>query len=82
MRFFFDTEGGTERFHDELGMELPNLEYVRATARVALIELARDEAAKGAVPELRMLVRNERDDVVLKVLLHLEVEEPKPRIIF
>lgn len=71
--FFFDWRDNENFEEDDEGMELPDLEAVKAEASRALIERAREEVSGQDRHSLSMEVRDESGQSVLSVVLVLEV---------
>jgi hypothetical protein len=63
-RYFFDTRDGDVFIDDDQGMELPDLEAVRATAALSLAELACDVIAGSERRVLAVEVRDEHRAVL------------------
>lgn len=67
--FYFDTRSGDDVLVDDLGHEFASLEDARQTAIIALLDMAREKAAKpGRRLELAIDVRGNT-----KVLLHTRI---------
>ncbi len=60
--YFFDTRDGDTR--DDIGLELPDLEAVKAQAALSLAELARDVLPGSMRREIVIEVRDERRPVM------------------
>ena len=73
-RYFFDTYDGNRLINDPEGIELPNLEQVKAEAQNALPDLARDALPDGDQRTFIVSVRDEAGQVVLRAALTLIVE--------
>jgi hypothetical protein len=73
-RYFFDTYDGNRLITDPEGIELPNLEQVKAEAQRALPDLARDALPDGDQKTFIVSVRDEAGQVVLRAALTLIVE--------
>jgi hypothetical protein len=73
-RYFFDTYDGSRLINDPEGMELPNLEQVKAEAQNALPDLARDALPDGDQKTFIVSVRDEAGQVILRAALTLIVE--------
>lgn len=69
--YFFDTRDNDIFIEDDVGVELPDLEAVKATAAVSLAELARDVLPGSVKRELAVEVRDARQPV-LRALLTFE----------
>lgn len=67
--FYFDTRSGDDVLVDDLGHEFASLEDAKQTAIIALLDMAREKAAKpGRRLELAIDVRGNT-----KVLLHTRI---------
>ncbi|NBJ10626.1 DUF6894 family protein [Microvirga arsenatis] len=73
-RYFFDTFDGDRLIADSEGIELPDLEQVKAEAQRALPDLARDGLPDGDQKTFIVSVRDETGQVVLRAALSLIVE--------
>lgn len=72
-RYFFDTQNG-EFSGDEDGTKCASLGDARKLALRALADLARDNIPSGHVTELSVWVRDEKQNRLLKVSAHVDVE--------
>lgn len=72
--YFFDTYDGDRLITDTQGIELPNLERVKAEAQMTLPDLARDALPNGDQKTFIVSVRDEAGQVVLRAALTLIVE--------
>jgi len=73
-RYFFDTFDGDRLITDSEGIELPDLEQVKAEAQRALPDLARDVLPDGDQKTFIVSVRDEAGQVILRAALSLIVE--------
>lgn len=73
-RYFFDTFDGDRLIADSEGIELPDLEQVKAEAQRALPDLARDGLPDGDQKTFIVSVRDGTGQVVLRAALSLIVE--------
>jgi uncharacterized membrane protein len=73
-RYFFDTYDGNHFINDAQGIELQDLEHVKAEAQNALPDLARDALPDGDQKTFIVSVRDEAGQVVLRAALSLLVE--------
>jgi hypothetical protein len=73
-RYYFDTYDGNRLITDPEGIELPNLEQVKAEAQRALPDLARDALPVGDQNTFIVSVRDEAGQVVLRAALTLIIE--------
>ena len=64
-RYFFDTRDNDAFIEDDLGVEYPDLEVVKAEAARALAELARDVLPGSTRRELAIEVRDEDGPVLV-----------------
>ena len=71
MIYFFDTRDNDVFIEDETGVDLPDLETVKATASLSLAELARDVLPSCDQRDLAVEVRDETQPV-LKAKLRFE----------
>jgi hypothetical protein len=62
--YFFDTRDNDEFVSDDIGLELPDLQAVKAQAALALTELARDVLPGSLKRTLTIEVRDERQPVL------------------
>jgi hypothetical protein len=62
--YFFDTRDGDTVIRDDIGLELPDLEAVKAQAALSLAELARDVLPGSMRREIVIEVRDERRPVM------------------
>jgi hypothetical protein len=75
-RFFFDTYDGKFLARDELGQEVESLDAAKAVAQAALPEMAKDELPDGDQRVFIVSVRDETDQVVMRVALTMVFEYP------
>jgi hypothetical protein len=75
-RFFFDTYDGQFLARDDLGQVLESLESAKAVAQKALPEMASDELPDGDQRVFMVSVRDEADEVVMRLSLTMVVEYP------
>lgn len=68
-RYFFDTRDNETLVEDDVGLELPDLEAVKAQAAVSLTELARDVLPGSIRRTLTVEVRDERQPVLRATLI-------------
>lgn len=66
--YFFDTRDNDLFIEDEVGLELPDLEAVKAQAAVSLAELARDILPGSIRRDLTVVARDERQPVLRATL--------------
>ena len=62
--YFFDTRDNDNFIEDDVGIELPDLEAVKAQAARSLAELARDVLPGSLQRDLAVEVRDERQPVL------------------
>lgn len=67
--YFFDTRDNENFLEDDIGVELPDLEGVKAQAALSLTELARDVLPGSMRRALAVEVRDERQRVLEAKLL-------------
>jgi hypothetical protein len=67
-RYYFDTRDNEAFIPDDTGMELPDLETVKAEAAKSLAELARDVLPGALKRTLAVEVRDERQPVLMAIL--------------
>ena len=65
--YFFDTRDNDGFIEDDVGIELPDLETVKAHASISLAELARDFLPGSLQRDLAVEVRDERQPVQAKL---------------
>ena len=73
VRYFFDMRDNESFYPDDVGLELPSMDAVKAEASKAMGEIAKD-ALPGS--EVRILAIEVRDDhgPVLRLVLRFEIE--------
>jgi hypothetical protein len=62
--YFFDTRDNDVFIEDDIGLELPDLEAVKAQASLSLAELARDVLPDSLQRDLAVEARDERQPVL------------------
>ena len=67
-RYFFDTRDDGSFVQDENGLDLADLEAVKAQAALALAEMARDVLPGSTKRELSVEVRDERQPILRAVM--------------
>jgi hypothetical protein len=67
-RYFFDTRYNETFIPDDTGMELPDLETVKAEAAKSLAELAKDVLPSSLKRSWTVEVRDERQPVLMAIL--------------
>lgn len=75
-RYFFDTRDNDNFTEDDVGIDLPDLEAVKAQAALSLAELARDVLPGNLQRDLAVEARDDRQPVLqakLKFEAHLLV---------
>lgn len=72
--FYFDTRSGGDVHVDDLGHEFASLEDAKQTAIIALLDMARERAAKPDLLELAIDVRGD-STVLLHTRISLEVSQ-------
>ena len=77
-RYFFDTHDGKALLRDEVGIELEDLERVRAEAIDALPDMAREELPDGNERVFAVQVRDEEGRVVFAATLTFKSEWGAP----
>jgi SHS2 domain-containing protein len=71
--FYFDVRDGEQFFHDDVGLELPELEQAREHAALALADMAKDVLPDGLKREMAIEVRDESKEPLLQTTLKFEV---------
>ena len=73
-RFYFDVSEGESFTRDEIGLDLPDLDQVRAEAINALPEIAREALPDGDETSFAVEARDESGRVVFKATLNFKAE--------
>jgi hypothetical protein len=67
--FYFDTRDNDRLTEDDVGLEFPDLETVKAQAAVSLAELARDVLPGNEKRMLSVEVRDEKQTILIATLV-------------
>lgn len=67
-QYYFDTRDNETFIRDDIGLQLPDLEAVKAEAAKSLAELARDVLPGALKRRLTVDVRDERQPVLTAIL--------------
>jgi hypothetical protein len=69
-RYFFDTDDGQTRYHDDEGTDLANEDAACEEARGAISEFAKDFIPMdGTAANITMVVRDDDDTAILQLTL-------------
>ena len=68
-RYFFDTRDNDQFVEDDVGLEFPDLETVKAQAALSLAELARDVLPGSERRVLVVEVRDEKQPILVAKLI-------------
>ncbi|GJE47326.1 hypothetical protein GOFOIKOB_0347 [Methylobacterium tardum] len=79
--YYFDTDVGGDRLHDEEGLDLPDAAAARDAAMGALPDMARDELGSGDRHTLTVRVRDASGTVVYSATLDLTGEWHVPQTV-
>ncbi len=77
-RYFFDTDDGERPIQDKDGIELPNVDDIRATVRDLLFDLGHAELLSGRDRMFTAVVRDERGIPVYRGSMTLKMDLVRP----
>ena len=67
--YFFDTRDNDDFIEDDVGLDFPDLQTVKAQAALSLAELARDVLPGSVKRTLCVEVRDERQPILIATLV-------------
>jgi hypothetical protein len=77
--YYFDTDNGTDRVHDDTGTELDDDQAARDEATFAIAEMAKDWIPRdGPQKNITMWVRTETGETILVLTLNFALLPVKP----